>query len=117
MILGLNGYVWVSKEDDHDDDTELTADLLYSDRNNVRTCVGFCCSWSLLLRVVCDAQEIVDSDRMAIARVGACIRALGCSFKRINESSITHAYNLSMQYPVKDLLNDDVRERIASVSS
>ncbi|OZJ05901.1 hypothetical protein BZG36_01171 [Bifiguratus adelaidae] len=103
VILGLNGYVWVSKTvrkgGRHNetkvglDEDAVDAEMVYSNKN--------------------EASAINKDERLAVARVCNCIAALAHEFKYINDTIIVYAYEASLAYPdVQDLLKLNVMEHI-----
>ncbi|KAH8553288.1 hypothetical protein BGW37DRAFT_485163 [Umbelopsis sp. PMI_123] len=97
LVLGLNGYIWVSKpvignpESTDDADIERT----YSNKNDI----------------------IDDAERENIARVCNCLRALAKKFMHINDTIIIYTYEASLMYSVKDLLKKDIIDSITSEAS
>ncbi|KAG4091792.1 hypothetical protein H8356DRAFT_1312924 [Neocallimastix lanati (nom. inval.)] len=89
LILGLNGYIFVSKHPDKKAE-ELSPEELYSNKN----------------------EEISFYQRSTIARVCNCIKALAKHYMYINDSIIIYAYEASLPYKISDLLHDDICEVI-----
>ncbi|KAL1915365.1 uncharacterized protein VTP21DRAFT_6823 [Calcarisporiella thermophila] len=94
VILGLNGYIWVSKQVATKDE-ELDPELVYSSKN--------------------DKIDLVDREN--IARVSNCLLALARKFMYINDTIIVYTYEASLNYPVSDLLKISVIEAITSEAS
>ncbi|ORY02892.1 hypothetical protein K493DRAFT_297688 [Basidiobolus meristosporus CBS 931.73] len=89
VILGLNGYIWVSKSVPQSE-VELNPEAVYSNEN----------------------QEISVVERETIARVCNCIQALNKQFMSIHDTAIIYAYEASLNYPIQDLLKDEVMAQI-----
>ncbi|KAI7824874.1 hypothetical protein BC939DRAFT_396424 [Gamsiella multidivaricata] len=92
LILGLNGYIWVSAHVPQNLD-EIDTEQVYSNKNK---------------------EDITLADREAIARVVNCIRALAQEFIFINDTIISFAYEASLQYTLKDMHKREVMYAIAS---
>ncbi|KAJ3023995.1 Exosome complex component RRP4 [Thoreauomyces humboldtii] len=82
VILGLNGFIWVSKHVAITADMALQLDALYHNDN----------------------AEISDTERETIARVCNTILALAKHNNFINDTMIVYAYEAASEYPVKDIL-------------
>ncbi|KAG0326779.1 exosome non-catalytic core subunit rrp4, partial [Podila humilis] len=91
VILGLNGYIWVSAHVPQSLD-EIDTEQVYSNKNK---------------------DDITPVDREAIARVANSIRALAQETMYINDTIISFAYEASLQYPLKDMIKRDVMQSIA----
>ncbi|KAI1301127.1 exosome non-catalytic core subunit rrp4 [Mortierella claussenii] len=91
VILGLNGYIWVSAHVPQNLD-EIDTELVYSNKNK---------------------EDITPSDRESIARVANCIRALAQEFIYINDTIISFAYEASLQHSLKDMHKREVMHDIA----
>ncbi|KAF9162335.1 exosome non-catalytic core subunit rrp4 [Actinomortierella ambigua] len=92
VILGLNGYIWVSAYVPQNLD-EIDTEQVYSNKNK---------------------EDISAEDRERIARVSNCILALAQELMFINDTVITFAYEASLQYPLKDLIKQEVKAAIAN---
>ncbi|ODQ65232.1 hypothetical protein NADFUDRAFT_51827 [Nadsonia fulvescens var. elongata DSM 6958] len=103
LILGVNGYVWLSKRTstgpsgaDNVTITRLEEEAgleIYSDKN----------------------EEIPGSIREAIARYSNCIRALVYKEVGINESRLITAYEASLVYEnAGELVDNEVKDAIAA---
>lgn len=90
VILGLNGYIWVSAHVDNQD--EMDTELVYSNKNK---------------------EDITPTERQSIARVAACIRALAEDLVYINDTIISFAYESSLRHALKDLHKKEVMHDIA----
>ncbi|KAH6572250.1 hypothetical protein BASA50_006237 [Batrachochytrium salamandrivorans] len=95
IVLGVNGYIWVSKHLPVDPDLTNQPDGLYSNEN----------------------ETISTEDREAIARVCNVITVLGRQNCEIHESAIVYAFDASLDYPVKDLLKTEIQETIVRQAS
>ncbi|KAG0301902.1 exosome non-catalytic core subunit rrp4 [Dissophora globulifera] len=91
VILGLNGYIWVSAHVSQDLE-EIDTEQVYSNKNK---------------------EDITPADRESIARIANCIRALAQNFVFINATIISFAYEASLQYPLKDMHKKEVMRDIA----
>ncbi|KAF9128648.1 exosome non-catalytic core subunit rrp4 [Mortierella sp. 14UC] len=92
VILGLNGYIWVSAHVPQNLD-EIDTELVYSNKNK---------------------EDITPMDRESIARVGNCIRALADEFIFINDTIISFAYEASLRYKLKDMSKKEIMHAIAT---
>ncbi|KAL2917336.1 Exosome complex component rrp4 [Polyrhizophydium stewartii] len=95
VVLGVNGYVWVSKHVPITPEMESDPEGLYSNQN----------------------EPMTESERETIARVCNVIAALGRQNCEIHESAIVYAYDASLDYAVKELLKVPVQEAIVSQAS
>ncbi|KAJ3115236.1 Exosome complex component RRP4 [Nowakowskiella sp. JEL0407] len=92
VVLGLNGYIWVSKH------TEITPEMANQPE-------GF----------YVDVNEEMDiSLRQKISRVCNCITALSNCQSFINDTMIIFTYDASMDYTVTELLDPEVQQLIVS---
>ncbi|XP_071487302.1 exosome complex component RRP4-like [Diadema antillarum] len=87
VILGNNGYVWISKTPTEED---------------VAPDGGF----------VQNLQPIHEEDRMVLARLRNCIVGLADHKMMLYDTSIFYMYEASMQYSISDLLRPEVMEAI-----
>ncbi|PIL24078.1 hypothetical protein GSI_13829 [Ganoderma sinense ZZ0214-1] len=97
LILGLNGYIWVSKHvKQHEQEGEegFDAEAVYSNRND----------------------DIDDATRAAISRVGNIIKLLASHFIPLTDAVLLEAYEWAIEQEgsVKDLLLDEVGENLVS---
>ncbi|KAH9971748.1 hypothetical protein BGW80DRAFT_1174430 [Lactifluus volemus] len=101
LILGLNGYIWVSK---HVQDTEkdgeegFDAEAVYSNQND----------------------DIDDATRSAVARVSNIIRVLASRSMPITDAIVLEAYEWAVEQDteIQDLLLEDVADAmIAAVTA
>jgi len=88
LILGVNGYVWVSKHVEPTSTEDPTA--LYSDEN----------------------QDISPSMRETIARVCNCITILARHNSLISETMIVYALEGSQSFSVKEMINAEIASQI-----
>ncbi|KAF9408692.1 exosome non-catalytic core subunit rrp4 [Podila epigama] len=95
MILGLNGYIWVSAHVPQSLD-EIDTEQVYSNKNK---------------------DDITPMDREAIARICCCIYALAQETMFINDTIVSFAYEASLQHKLKDLTKRDVMHSIAQEAS
>ncbi|KAJ3224281.1 Exosome complex component RRP4 [Chytriomyces hyalinus] len=89
VILGMNGFVWVSKgskdankKGDMPNSTQEDADALYANVN----------------------EPITNEERMAIARVSNCILAIAKENELITEAFILHVHEASLRIECKDIV-------------
>jgi len=98
LILGLNGYVWVSKhvkDNEQEGEEGFDAEAVYSNQND----------------------EIDNATRAAIARVSNLIRVLSAHSVPLNDRILVDAYEwvVEQEYTVKDLLlREDVADALVS---
>jgi len=95
LILGLNGYIWISK---HVRDYEMEgeegfdSEAVYSNQND----------------------DIDDATRTAIARVSNIIRVLASRSVPITDAIVLEAYEWAAEHDsdIKDLLSEDVADAL-----
>ncbi|KAF5369894.1 hypothetical protein D9758_001051 [Tetrapyrgos nigripes] len=97
LILGLNGYIWVSKhvkESDREGEEGFDAEAVYSNRND----------------------DIDDSTRMAISRVTNLILVLASHSVPLTDAVLLDAYEWSIEQDahIKDLLQDEIGEALVT---
>ncbi|KAG9014350.1 exosome non-catalytic core subunit rrp4 [Tulasnella sp. JGI-2019a] len=97
LILGLNGYIWISKhveEFDQEGEEGFDADAVYSNKND----------------------EIDANTRLAISRVSNIIRILAAHSVSLTDSVLAAAYDwtLEQQGDVKDMLGEDYSESLVA---
>ncbi|KAF9178990.1 exosome non-catalytic core subunit rrp4 [Haplosporangium sp. Z 767] len=92
VILGLNGYIWVSAHVPQNLD-EIDTELVYSNKNK---------------------EDITPNDRESIARVANCIRALAQEFIFINDTIISFAYEASLQFKLREMTKKEIMQAIAA---
>ncbi|KAJ2662412.1 Exosome complex component rrp4 [Coemansia sp. RSA 1200] len=90
VVLGVNGYIWVSKHVPAST-IEENSELIYSDKN----------------------EFISDDERETIARIANCIQLLNRLYVKITDTSIIFAYEASLGHAVKDLLTQDIATDLA----
>ncbi|EJF65945.1 exosome complex exonuclease rrp4 [Dichomitus squalens] len=101
LILGLNGYIWVSKhvkQSEQEGEEGFDAEAVYSNKND----------------------DIDEATRAAISRVSNIIKILAAHFVPLTDSVLLEAYEWAVEQEssVKDLLLDDVGENlVASLGS
>ncbi|ORY93067.1 hypothetical protein BCR43DRAFT_444922 [Syncephalastrum racemosum] len=96
VILGLNGYIWVSKKlQNLATEGEVDAQIMYSAQND----------------------PILPEERQTIARVCNVISALARQYMHINDTVIVYAYEASLAYSIKELLTLKVIEAITAEAS
>ncbi|KAI1795784.1 exosome complex exonuclease rrp4 [Ganoderma leucocontextum] len=95
LILGLNGYIWVSKhvkESEQEGEEGFDAEAVYSNRND----------------------DIDDATRAAISRVSNIIKVLASHFIPLTDVVLLEAYEwaIEQESSVKDLMLDEVGENL-----
>lgn len=98
LILGINGYIWLSKSSKEAADVSITR--LEEEAN---------------LEIYSDINESIPPNvREDIARYANCIRALAYKEMGINEARLIAAYEASLVYKnAGDLVEDDVKASLA----
>lgn len=97
LILGLNGYIWVSKhtrEQEQEGEVGFDAEAVYSNKNDV----------------------IDTATRIAISRVANIISILARYFIPITDNALLEAYEwaLDQEFDAKELLQDDNAEALVA---
>jgi len=97
LILGLNGYVWVSKtisQSQQEGEEAFDAEAVYSNRND----------------------DIDDATRIAISRVSNIIRVLGAHFIPLTDTLLLEAYEWAVEQEgdVRDLLQEDIGDALVA---
>ncbi|KAF8235637.1 hypothetical protein L208DRAFT_1358529 [Tricholoma matsutake] len=97
LILGLNGYIWVSKqikESDQEGEEGFDAEAVYSNQNDT----------------------IDDPTRVAISRVSNIIRVLASHFVPLTDTLLLEAYEWTVDQEgyVKDVLQEDVGDALVT---
>jgi len=99
LILGLNGYIWVSKQVKNSDQGEegFDAEAVYSNQND----------------------DIDNATRIAISRISNIIRVLADHFIPLNDTILLEAYEwvIEQEGEIKDLLGDAGEALVAAVSN
>ncbi|KAJ7104490.1 exosome complex exonuclease rrp4 [Mycena belliarum] len=101
LILGLNGYIWVSKhvkENEQEGEEGFDAEAVYSNRNDY----------------------IDDSTRTAISRVANIIRVLASHFVPLTDALLLEAYEWTVENDTdaKGLMSEDVGDAlVATITS
>ncbi|KAF8880199.1 hypothetical protein BD779DRAFT_1446400 [Infundibulicybe gibba] len=97
LILGLNGYIWVSKhikESDQEGEEGFDAEAVYSNQND----------------------DIDEPTRTAIARVANIIRVLTSNFMPLTDALLLEAYEWSVEHVphAKALLQEEVGDTLVA---
>ncbi|KDQ50706.1 hypothetical protein JAAARDRAFT_141473 [Jaapia argillacea MUCL 33604] len=97
LILGLNGYIWVSKhvkESEQEGEEGFDAEAVYSNQND----------------------DIDDATRAAISRVSNIISILAGHFVPLTDTVLLEAYEwvLDQDIAVKDLIQEDVGDALVT---
>lgn len=101
LILGLNGYIWVSKhvkENEREGEEGFDAEAVYSNQND----------------------PIDESTRLAISRVTNIIRILASHYIPLTDTLLLEAYDwtVTQEYSTADILQEDISDAlVATVSS
>ncbi|KAJ3536252.1 hypothetical protein NM688_g6864 [Phlebia brevispora] len=97
LILGLNGYIWVSKhvkESEQEGEEGFDAEAVYSNKND----------------------PIDEATREAVSRVSNIIRVLAARFTPLSDAILLEAYEwaVEQEFSVKDLLHEDVGDALVA---
>ncbi|KAI0331145.1 exosome complex exonuclease rrp4 [Cubamyces sp. BRFM 1775] len=97
LILGLNGYIWVSKhvkESEQEGEEGFDAEAVYSNKND----------------------SIDDATRIAISRVSNIIKVLAAHFVPLTDTILLEAYEwvVEQEGNVQDLLSDEFGENMVA---
>ncbi|KAF9820864.1 hypothetical protein IEO21_01091 [Rhodonia placenta] len=96
LILGLNGYIWVSKHmsQSQQEGDAFDGEAVYSNRND----------------------EIDGATRIAISRVSNIIRVFGAHFIPLTDTLLLEAYEWAVEQEgdVRDLLQEDVGDALVA---
>ncbi|KAI0831395.1 exosome complex exonuclease rrp4 [Trametes gibbosa] len=97
LILGLNGYIWVSKHvkaNEQEGEEGFDAEAVYSNKND----------------------DIDDATRIAISRVSNIIKVLAAHFVPLTDVILLEAYEwvVEQESNVKDLLIDELGENLVA---
>eukprot|EP00842_Homolaphlyctis_polyrhiza_P003205 jgi/Hompol1/3886/HPOL_003382-RA len=95
VVLGVNGYIWVCKHIPIAPEMANQPDALYTNEND----------------------PISHLDRETIARVCNVITMLARQNCEIHESAIVYAFDASLDYATKDLLDGAVQETVVAQAS
>ncbi|KAK7687787.1 hypothetical protein QCA50_009006 [Cerrena zonata] len=100
LILGLNGYIWVSKhvkESEQEGEEGFDAEAVYSNRND----------------------DIDDATRSAVSRVSNIIRMLAAHFVPLTDTILLNAYEWAVDQDgsIRDLLQEDAGEALVAAIS
>ncbi|KAH9933375.1 uncharacterized protein B0H18DRAFT_983373 [Fomitopsis serialis] len=97
LILGLNGYIWVSKhvkQNEQEGEEAFDTEAVYSNKND----------------------GIDDATRLAISRVSNIIRILAAHFIPLTDTLLLDAYEWAVEQEgdVKDLLQGDIGDAMVA---
>ncbi|XP_063966503.1 exosome complex component RRP4-like [Lytechinus pictus] len=87
IILGNNGYVWISRTPTEEEEAPDG---------------GF----------IQNLEPVLDEDRRVLARLRNCVLGLADHRMMLYDTSVIYTYNASEEYPVADLLNPDVMKEV-----
>ncbi|KAJ3046769.1 Exosome complex component RRP4 [Rhizophlyctis rosea] len=93
-VLGMNGWIWVRKHETMAEDQSIQQETNFNGQND----------------------PLTEREREDIARVSNCIQALGQANNLINDSMISYTYEAALEYPLKELIRDEVREQIVVIA-
>lgn len=88
VILGVNGYIWISKHAEGDAAASSTTDSVSITRMEEMVSTSIYSSQN---------DEILPPTRREIARLAQCIRVLVLGGVRVDEETVTRAYEASLQ--------------------
>ncbi|RXW16439.1 hypothetical protein EST38_g9416 [Candolleomyces aberdarensis] len=120
VILGLNGYIWISKHvkaNEQEGEQGFDAEAVYSNQNDVRL--------SFLpfnrMNLNCARKDIDSATRTAISRVSNIIKILAAHFIPLSDTLLLDAYAWTMEQEASDvkrlLLEDYGDALVAAVAS
>ncbi|TCD71791.1 exosome non-catalytic core subunit rrp4 [Steccherinum ochraceum] len=100
LILGLNGYIWVSKltkASEQEGEEGFDAEAVYSNKND----------------------DIDDATRAAVSRVSNIIRVLAAHFVPLTDTVLLDAYEwvIEQESDIKDLLQPEIGEALVTAIS
>ena len=118
LILGLNGYIWVSKSvktAEQEGEEGFDAEGVYSNVNDV-------CLYSIIPGMNpahwygMKIQDIDEITRTAISRVTNIVRILASHFKPLTDTLLMEAYDwtVSQVGGVRDLLTEDFSDALVA---
>lgn len=119
LILGLNGYIWISKhvkESEQEGEEGFDAEAVYSNRNDV-SATNQISSVNGLAQLL--GKDIDDATRSAVSRVSNIIRVLAAHFVPLTDTILLNAYEWAVEQDgsIKDLLQEDVSEALVAAIS
>jgi exosome complex component RRP4 len=94
VVLGLNGYIWVSKHVYISPDIANQPEGLYSNQND----------------------EISVSERETIARVSNIIKALAAQNTMIDETILVFMLEVANDFKTTDLLKSDIQKELVELA-
>ncbi|KAI8497781.1 Exosome complex component RRP4 [Branchiostoma belcheri] len=116
VILGNNGYVWISPTV-NDERGESSGGMSRIWRRLVQVVDLICLEKRKKKqsknKMFPSGKPVPSADREVIARLRNCILALATHKLMLYDTSVLYAYEASRQYQVKDLLQPDVAEKVA----
>ena len=117
LILGLNGYIWVSKhvgQSQREGEEGFDAEAVYSNHNDV--CMGPRGGRSFIDRHM---QDIDDATRAAISRVSNLIRTLAAYWVPLTDNLLLEAYEwaIEQEISIPELLQPEVAEALIDAVS
>ena len=103
VILGVNGYIWISKHAEGDPAASSTTDSVSITRMEEIVSSSIYSSQN---------DDILPPTRREIARLAQCIRVLVLGGIRVDEDTVTAAYEASLQVDLEvgDYDEDDRQE-------
>lgn len=98
-ILGVNGYLWISKHNQMMDASGVSITRLEEEASEA---------------IYSNVNDDIDAQTMSnISRISNCIQALAANAIPMSESIIAYAYEESMEFDVGDILRAEAAQRIA----
>lgn len=102
VILGVNGYIWISKHADGDAAASSTTDSVSITRMEEMVSSSIYSSQN---------DDIPPPTRREIARLAQCIRVLVLGGVRVDEDTVTRAYEASLQVDLEVGDDEDVDDK------
>jgi exosome complex component RRP4 len=122
VILGLNGYIWISKHvkaNEQEGEQGFDAEAVYSNQNDVRTLLSFVHPHKIEMLIV--QKDIDSATRTAISRVSNIVKILAAHFIPLSDTLLLDAYAWTMEQEASDvkrlLLEDYGDALVAAVAA
>ena len=104
VILGLNGYIWISKHvqaNEQEGEQGFDAEAVYSNQNDVRTLLSFVQPHEIEMLPV--QKDIDSATRTAISRVSNIVKILAAHFIPLSDTLLLDAYAWTMEQEASDV--------------
>ncbi|KAJ2914476.1 hypothetical protein MD484_g5939, partial [Candolleomyces efflorescens] len=104
VILGLNGYIWISKHvqaNEQEGEQGFDAEAVYSNQNDVRTLLSFVQPHKIEMLPV--QKDIDSATRTAISRVSNIVKILAAHFIPLSDTLLLDAYAWTMEQEASDV--------------